>query len=354
MLRQPGGARELTEVVSQRAVKAAVPRLPPLAVVQLAYGIILQRQPTPEELEEAVEGLRAGTTGTKELLDSLFGTFERLPPAVAVRLGYTMLLQREADPDGMAYGIAQLESGATDRRGYLDWLRSSSEFQALGFTVLGPSLHTSRCQFVKSLPRVRRVLDLGGTSLGNPIGAFVSMGYPYDFEELVLVDLPPDDRHPLYQRPGVDGTVSTPRGPVRYQYHSMVDLSRYDSSSFDLVYSGQTFEHVTEADADLMLKEIHRVLRPGGAFALDTPNGRACRLQQDEFIDPDHKIEYTAAQLEAKLVAADFRIDRSWGLNHVGASLASGTFSIEEAARNYGMFAEVADCYLLAYVCRAG
>jgi len=180
------------------------------------------------------------------------------------------------------------------------------------------------------------------------------MCYPYDFEELVLVDLPPDDRHPLYQRPAVDGAVSTSRGPVRYRYHSMVDLSRYDSSSFDLVYSGQTIEHVTEADADLMLKEIHRVLRPGGVFALDTPNGRACRLQQDEFIDPDHKIEYTAAQLEAKLVAADFRIDRSWGLNHVGASLASGTFSLEEAARNYGMFAEVADCYLLAYVCRAG
>jgi SAM-dependent methyltransferase len=328
--------------------------MPPRTAVRLAYELVLQRQPTPEEMEEAVAGLRAGTIDTKALLDSLGGTFDRLPPAVAVRLAYTMLLQREADPDGLTYGLAQLESGATDRRGYLDWLRASSEFQALGFTVLGPSLHTSRCQFVKSLPRARRVLDLGGTSLGNPVGAFVSMGYPYDFEELVCVDLPPDDRHPLYQRPAVDGTVPTSRGPVRYQYHSMVDLSRYDSSSFDLVYSGQTFEHVTEADADLMLKEIHRVLRPGGVFALDTPNGRACRLQQDEFIDPDHKIEYTAAQLEDKLAAADFRVDRSWGLNYVGGSLASGTFSLEEAARSYGMFAEVEDCYLLAYVCRAG
>ena len=42
-------------------------------------------------------------------------------------------------------------------------------------------------------------------------------------------------------------------------------------------------------------------LRPGGYFALDTPNGRLTRLQQADFIDPDHKIEYTFEQLFAKL-----------------------------------------------------
>lgn len=50
-------------------------------------------------------------------------------------------------------------------------------------------------------------------------------------------------RHPLYQRTANEGTVATPRGPVRYEYHSMADLSRYETASFDLVYSGQTFEH---------------------------------------------------------------------------------------------------------------
>ena len=30
----------------------------------------------------------------------------------------------------------------------------------------------------------------------------------------------------------------------------MVDLGRYDDGSFDLVYSGQSIEHVNEAEGD--------------------------------------------------------------------------------------------------------
>ena len=98
-----------------------------------------------------------------------------------------------------------------------------------------------------------------------------------------------------------------------------------------------------------MLKEVARVLAPGGAFALDTPNATVCRRQQDEFIDPDHKVEYTAAQLEAKLAAAGFAVESRWGLNLAG----DGPFSAEATARRSGVFAEAEDCYLLAYVCRA-
>lgn len=278
--------------------------------------------------------------------------FHDLPPSAAVRMAYNVLLGREPDPGGRADLLGRLERGELDRTGLLDLVRASGEFQSRGFRDLGRSLHASRCQFVRSLPRARRVLDLGGTFLGNPVGAFVAMGYPYDFEELVLVDLPPDDRHPLYSVAGPDGVVATDRGPVRYAYHSMTDLSAYPDASFDLVYSGQTFEHVSEADGDVVLKEVHRVLVPGGAFALDTPNGRACRLQQAAFIDPDHEVEYTREQLEAKLAAAGFTVAAAYGLNHMGRSFAAGRFSEEDAAGHPGMYAEVDDAYLLAYVCR--
>jgi SAM-dependent methyltransferase len=177
------------------------------------------------------------------------------------------------------------------------------------------------------------------------------MGYPYPFESLTIIDLPDDERHPLYQAPE-HSTVQSRLGPITYRYHSMLDLSQYPSDSFDLVYSGQSIEHVTEADADHVLREVRRVLRPGGHLALDTPNGRITRLQQAEFIDLDHEIEYCADALEAKLRAAGLEIRERRGLNFVGAAAALGRFDWDEAARNRGVFSEVEDCYLLAYVCR--
>ena len=65
---------------------------------------------------------------------------------------------------------------------------------------------------------------------------------------------------------------------------------------FDLVYSGQSIEHVTPSDADIVIKEVARVLRPGGWFALDTPNARVTRVQQPDLIDPD--IESALAVLD--------------------------------------------------------
>lgn len=353
LLREPGGGvRRLLTVAAHRAAPASFRDLPLPAAVRLAFNVVLRREPTAEEAAAALDQLRSGAVDHDQFLDSLQSSFSDLPFPVVLRLGYAMLLRREPDPDGVAIALDSFESGATDRLTFLDWLRGSGEFVALGLKALGPSLHSSRCQFVRTLPRAERILDLGGTDLGHAEGAFVHMGYPYDFSELVLVDLLPDDRHPLYQRAGLRDTVPSWRGPVRYQYHSMTDLSRYDPETFDLVYSGQTFEHVTEAEGDLVLKEVRRVLKPGGVFALDTPNARVCRLQQDEFIDPDHKVEYTSAHLEAKLAAAGFVVEAKWGLNYAGPSACVGRFSAEDTAHNSGIFAEAEDCYLLAYVCR--
>ena len=76
------------------------------------------------------------------------------------------------------------------------------------------------------------------------------------------------------------------------------------------------------------------------------------RLQQDEFIDPDHEYEYTDAELRTKLSAAGFDVVGAWGLNHAGPSLATGRFDAEETAKARGLFHQIEDCYLLAYLCR--
>jgi SAM-dependent methyltransferase len=278
-------------------------------------------------------------------------SFLDLPDGTAIRLAYNVLLDREPDTHGLETYEEWLRSRMT-RQDMVASIRGSDEFsQFTAFRELGPSIHYGRGVFVRSLPRAGQILDLGGSSSFHAAGAMVAFGYPYPFEELVIVELPADERHAHYQDVLEGDSVQTHLGPVSFRYHSMTDLGGIPDGSFDLVYSGQSIEHVHEDEADKLLAEVHRVLRPGGAFAFDTPNGAVCRLHQDEFIDPDHKVEYTHAEISAKVVQAGFRIARQHGLNHAGPSVDAGRFDSVETARRWGLFDDVERCYILAYVC---
>jgi predicted SAM-dependent methyltransferase len=284
--------------------------------------------------------------------------FWDLPVDASVRMAYNVMLRREPDPVGRADFENRLGNGIVSHNRMVEELRGSEEFlYNVRFTSLGHSIHTGRCMFIQSLPRAGRILDLGGTHKAHEYGAMVRMGYPYEFDELVIVDLPADDRHPIYQGDVISErqieapVVQTPLGPVSYRYHSMTDLSGFDDESFDLVYMGQSIEHVTEEDGDHVLKEVFRVLAPGGHLALDTPNARITRLQQPEFIDPDHKIEYTFEGLRDKLEKFGFTVVEAKGLNYAGPVLEADSFSLEAVAGNTGIFADARDCYILAFVC---
>ena len=219
------------------------------------------------------------------------------------------------------------------------------------FPGLGQSLHLSRMMFVRSLPPGKRILDLGGTALGNATGALVLMGYPYRFDDLVVIDLPSEERNAVYREDTAHAVTRTALGPVRYRYHSMVDLSDYADGSVDLVYSGQSIEHVPVEVADVVLSEVRRVLRPGGHLGLDTPNARVTRLPRADFVDPDHEHEYTHGELSDKLVRAGFE-DRGGQGSQLCRPEPRGRFDVDGVATARGLFSEVEDCYLLAYVCR--
>ena len=75
-------------------------------------------------------------------------------------------------------------------------------------------------------------------------------------------------------------------------------------------------------------------------------------MKQDEFVDPDHKVEYTYGELAELITGTGFEVVDAKGLNYAGASLAAGQFDIEEVAGNAGMYAEVEDCYILCVVAR--
>ncbi len=280
--------------------------------------------------------------------------FDQLPPRQAVRSAYNVLLRREPDEPAWSEQTAALMAGELTNVDVVDRIRCSSEYRTLvpvRPTNLHSSLHFSRCEFIIGLPPARRIVDLGGGHTTDARGALVLLGYPYDFEELVVVDLPPDDRHPLYHSERFGG-LETEQGTVRYEYRSMADLSFADDASVDLVYSGQSIEHVTEQDGDTVLAEAFRILRPGGYMAIDTPNGRVCRLQQADFIDPDHKVEYVLDDLRTKVERAGFEVLTERGLNWGGPAVARGRFDPSALAGNYGIFHDAESCYLLALLIR--
>ena len=272
-----------------------------------------------------------------------------------VDVAYWAVLQRGPDPVGRADHLAKL-GGGMSRSVMLRRLAESPEAQQIAPLDALMSLHRSRMLFVQSLPPARRILDLGGVSLQSDDGALVSLGYPYRFEHLEIVDLPPEDRHELYRGGRVDHVVETGNGPVSYRYHSMADLEGVGDGSVDLVYSGQTFEHVTPDDGRRVLDEVHRVLRPGGHLALDTPNRAVTAVQlRDEpmtFIDPDHEVEYSHADMLGLFDDHGFVVERAHGLNLCPGVCDDDSFSLEELAAHPGLFADLERCYLLAYVVR--
>ena len=281
-------------------------------------------------------------------------SFSQLPPREATRMAYNVLLRRDPDQTGSDEFTGALADHRMSFEDMVDRIRTSAEFRVVarpGAAGLHGSLHASRCEFIIGLPQARRIIDVGGGHTSDPRGALVVLGYPYDFDELVIVDLPPDDRHELYKSDRFSD-ADTHRGRVRYEYRSMVDLSFAEEESVDLVYSGQSIEHVPESAGDDVLNGAFRALRPGGYMAIDTPNGRLCRMQQDDFIDPDHDVEYTLEQLRDKVIRAGFEIETIRGLNWGGPRVAQGRFDIAALSANYGIFHAADECYLLAFLIR--
>jgi SAM-dependent methyltransferase len=255
---------------------------------------------------------------------------------------YRTFLEREPDDDGRQYYLEALRRKSLSRWGVLRSITQSSEYkQRYGLAVSYlDAQHQARMMLVRRcLPAAQVIVDLGGAASGRPEGALLAMGYPHHPREIWIVDLPPLQRLGGGGRAEPGERLSTADGiQVSYFYGSMTDLSPFADESADLVWSGESIEHVTESEADTVCHEVYRVLKPGGHFCLDTPNASLTRLQSpDALIHPEHKKEYQVHELCEKLARWGFQVEETQGICPIPHSAGSGVFDYEELVRNVGL-----------------
>jgi SAM-dependent methyltransferase len=252
-----------------------------------------------------------------------------------VRAAYRVLLKREPDASGMEHYLWGLEHKTFGKLDMLRGILNSQEFQQSYGSTMSPmeSLHRARILlFQQCLPPADFILDLGGAAHDNPEGALRAMGYPYRPREIHIVDLPPDDRIGGAQRAEGQQIVMTEDGvQIRYVYSSMSELGEFGNASIDLIVSGESIEHISEAEADIVCHEAFRILKEGGHFCLDTPNGALTRLQSpDTMIHPEHQKEYLVHEIREKLITAGFQIVDAKGICPMPQSLQRKEFSYKE------------------------
>jgi hypothetical protein len=278
---------------------------------------------------------------------------ERLTDFIAH--GYQVILQRPPDGDGLATYLRELSSRRMSPIDFVQTLLDSPEYRSR--KILGPleSLHEARKSMVRQLPQARTIVDLGGAADNYPPGALILMGYPYTFDRLTIVEPPRAERHDIYRDVVADDAdrVATPQGEVRYHFSSMADLSAFADQSVDLVFSGESIEHVTQSDVDSVLREVRRILRSDGSFCFDTPNRAITKIQCPEsFINPDHKHEYTHEEMIDLLSNHRFAMAEAKGICWMPQAANTGVFDYADMVANVGLFDDIRNCYLLYYHCR--
>ncbi len=279
-----------------------------------------------------------------------------------VRTAYDFLLKRKPDREGLDHYLDLLKRGAMTRNQVLNALLGSEEYRLVYGQEVQPldALHTARMKLVREcLPPARTIVDLGGASSADqPEGALLVMGYPHRPCEVFVIDLPPAER-----LAGTRGAESAPAyatrdgATVHYVYQSMAQPLPFEDESVDMVFAGQSIEHVSEAEADLICRECLRILKPGGHFCLDTPNGALTRIQSpDENIHPEHRKEYRVPELRARLEGAGFEIVAGIGICPMPETLATGQFNFDELVAKRGLSDRPEEGYLFFFdaIKRAG
>jgi SAM-dependent methyltransferase len=92
---------------------------------------------------------------------------------------------------------------------------------------------------------------------------------------------------------GVEAFAARPDGlgdDIEWLMRSLGNLDSIRDGEADLVFAGQVIEHLWPEEVVGFLLESHRILRPGGTLAIDSPNRRVTTAIDWEH--PEHTVEF--------------------------------------------------------------
>ena len=269
-----------------------------------------------------------------------------------IALAFLVILNRAPDEEGVEYYSKRLDGGLINRQQLIQFLFESNEYHQRFEAKFADRLHDARKEFIKTLPQADFIVDLGGACPTVPEGALYTTDYPYRAKQLIIVDLPHDSRmiNPLdFQEQRVERDY----GVIEYLHSSMTDLSAIPNDVADLVFSGESIEHVTQAEAALVIAEAMRVLKPGGYFCLDTPNSKLTRIHSpNEFVHPEHKTEYSTTELLPLLQRGGFEVVELGGICPMPETASTGVFDETEPFRTPALSPDADISYCFYVKCR--
>ena len=91
--------------------------------------------------------------------------------------------------------------------------------------------------------------------------------------------------------------------------------SVFDAESFDLIVAGELIEHIEPYEIDFFLREVFRILKPGGFFIFTTPNPNdiKARIQRRSVLGGSHVSQHFIRETKIRLRLESFRVIRVEG-----------------------------------------
>ncbi len=108
--------------------------------------------------------------------------------------------------------------------------------------------------------------------------------------------------HQLFQKNGIKDVAA--------HVGDCTDLGRWKSETLDLVLASNLLEHLDHDELNSCIKEIFRILKPGGQLCLVQPNFALC--PKEYFDDYTHKTVFTHVSLSDFVSAHGFQVIKLW------------------------------------------